>query len=165
MPLLIFPGMRQSLGTVLNGMGLGLGAIGWSSANKAIYIPFQVSEIFIVDNMYTINGGTVSGNIDVGIYEHGGTRLVSSGSTAQAGASSIQEFNVTNTTLNPGLYYFAVAVSNTTATLEMWTPTAAISRSLGVMEETSAFPLPSTATFASISGTSRFPFVGAVEPL
>lgn len=162
-PIVISPAIPQSLGAILNAMGLGAGAVAWATANKAFYMPFSVDAPVTIVKMLVINGATVSGNIDVGIYDRGGARLVSSGSTAQSGVSAVQEFNITDTVLNPGLYYLACAMDNTTGTLEMWTPSASLSRSFGLAEQASAFALPATATFAALSGTLRFPCVGATQ--
>jgi hypothetical protein len=151
------PGMG---GAEMNGMGFTPGSNTWPTANKAIYIPFPVRFPITVVKLFVENGTTVSGNIDVGIYDRGGARLVSSGSTAQSGTSAIQSFDITDTTLNPGLYYLAVAMDNTTAHLLRWGTSSAIPRAMGVMEQTSAFALPSTATFAALS-SSYIPFVAA----
>jgi hypothetical protein len=57
--------------------------------------------------MLVLNGATASGNMDVGIYDYAGTRLVSSGSTAQSGTSAFQDFDITDTLLGPGIFYLA----------------------------------------------------------
>lgn len=162
-PIIISSATPQSIGEVMNSMGLAIGALAWSTANKAIYIPVSISAPVTIVKMFVINGGTASGNIDVGIYDRGGARLVSSGSTAQSGTSVIQEFNITDITLNPGLYYLACAMDNNTGTLEMWTNSLAISKSLGIAEQASAFALPSTATMATVSASLRTPFIGATQ--
>lgn len=163
-PLILSPAIPQSLGNMLNGMGAALNVLAWPTANKAFYMPVSVYEPFLVAKMFVINGGTVSGNIDVGIYDRGGAKIVSSGSVAQAGASAIQEFDVVDTLLNPGLYYLACAMDNATGQLEVWNVTGGtIGRSLGLAEETTAFPLPSSATMAALTGTLRFPLVGATQ--
>lgn len=162
-PLVISPASPQSIGEMLNAMGLGLTTSTWPTANKAYFIPFSVFAPITIVKMFVINGGTASGNIDVGIYDRGGSRLVSSGSTAQSGTSAVQEFNITDTLLLPGLYYLACAMDNTTGTLDLWNPATALARVMGVVEQTSAFALPSSATFASLSGTLKFPFIGATQ--
>lgn len=153
----------QSIGNALNAMGLGTSGAAWATANKALFVPFSVYSPITIVKMFVVNGATASGNIDVGIYDRGGARLVSAGSTAQSGTSAIQEFNITDTALSPGLYYLACALDNATGTLEVWTPALAIGRSLGICEQTSAFALPATATFAAASSTFRVPFIGATQ--
>lgn len=162
-PIVISSAVPQSLGVVLNAMGFGLSSVAWGTTNMAIYIPVSISFPVTIVKMFVINGGTASGNIDVGIYDRGGVRLVSSGSTAQAGTVAIQEFNITDTTLNPGTYYLSCALDNTTGTVEGWGLSGAIARAMGIAIQTSAFALPATATFAAISGTVRYPFIGLTQ--
>lgn len=146
--LLISPGAPEALGNELNGLGATTASGTWPVANKAIFVPFEVFEPITIVKLFVENGTAVSGNIDVGIYDFKGTRLVSSGSTAQSGTSAIQEFDITDTLLLPGLYYLACVLDNTTGTLFRWSPSSSLCKALGVCEQTSAFPLPSTATFA-----------------
>lgn len=162
-PIVISTASPQSLGEAWNSMGLTTASLAWSTANKAIYVPVSIHAPVTIVKMFVLNGATASGNIDVGIYDRGGARLVSSGSTAQSGTSAIQEFNITDTLLQAGLYYLACAMDNNTGTLEMWTMSLAISKSLGIAEQTSAFALPATATFATVSATLRTPIIGATQ--
>lgn len=157
----ISPASPWSLGTAMNAMGLTSAASAWPTANKAYYIPVSVQYPITVAKMFVINGSTVSGNIDVGIYDAGGAKLVTSGSTAQTSGSVIQEFDIADTLLQRGLYYWACAMDNSTGTLEIWNPNLAIGRAMGVCEQTSAFPLPATAVFALLATTLRFPVIGA----
>jgi hypothetical protein len=157
--LILSPASPNSIGEAINAMGLSLSSATWPTANKAIYVPFSLSEPFPVAKIFVINGTAVSGNIDVGVVDRGGSRRVAIGSTAQSGTTAVQEFDVTDTTLNPGEYFFTVAMDNTTGQLESWNPNSAICRALGLREQTSAFPIPSSATFAAIS-SSRIPFIG-----
>jgi hypothetical protein len=161
-PIVLSPAAPQSLGYALNAMGLGAASVTWPTANKALTVPFSVFSPITIVKMFVINGAAVSGNIDVGIYSKASQKLVSSGSTAQAGTSAIQEFNITDTLLMPGMYFFAVALDNTTGTLEMWNPNAAIGKSLGVFEQSSAFPLPSTLTLVT-NTAARIPCVFATQ--
>lgn len=151
--LIISSASTQSLGHALSAMGVIAGTIAWPTANKAIFVPVTIYDAVTIVKMYVINGNPVSGNIDVGIYDVGGARLVSAGSTAQAGTDVVQEFNITDTTLNPGLYYLACALDNGTGRVSRWNPSAALGRALGVAEQTTAFALPSSATFAALSSS------------
>lgn len=147
---------EESIGVLLSGMNIGSQAsLVWPSANLAIFVPFTVYEPITIVKMSIINGTAVSGNVDVGIYDGGGAKLVSSGSTAQAGTSVIQTFDITDTLLKPGLYYLALAISNTTGTVESSGTLVAIDAEIiGVMQMASAFALPATATFAAFAQTS-----------
>lgn len=125
------------------------GSATWPAANQARYYPFQVVESFSVVSLATYNGATASGNVDVGIYSSSGTLLVSSGSTAQSGTSTLQTFSLT-TTLARGKYFMATACDNTTATFfrnNIGDSTRC--EMAGIYMQSSAFPLPSTATFAA----------------
>lgn len=148
---------RSSLGPALRAVGFTFtspGSGAWSAANRALYYPFYVNQIFNAAQMFVYNGATISGNLDVGIYDLYGNRLVSSGSTAQSGASVLQVFNITDTLLAPGDYYFALAFNNTTATIQLNLMTSAsLSKTMGILQQESAFPLPATATMATATDT------------
>lgn len=91
-----------------------------------------------------------SGNLDVGIYSEKGSLLVSAGSTA-VGAAGFQSFDVTDTPLNPGIYFLAMCVDNTTASFNRSNAViAANMQACGVQQQAvGAVTLPSTATFAN----------------
>lgn len=162
-PIVFSPYIPQSVGKILAGMSIGGTTQAWPTANEAIFIPFSVQCIVTVRKMFIVNGATLSGNVDVGIYNRNGTRLVSIGSTAQAGVSVIQEFDITDTLLSPGLYYLACAIDNGTATLDMIGPSIVLAMGMGIAEMASAFPLPATATFAGLTGTTRIPYIAATQ--
>lgn len=131
----------------------------WPTANLAIYVPFIVATPLTVDQVYLLNQ-VPSGNVDVGVYEaESWKRLVSSGSVAAAGTN--QEVDVTNTLLLPGVYFMAQAVDNTTHTSGSVTPVASVAGSWGVLQQASAFPLPSTATPARMA-QAYVPFMSLV---
>lgn len=165
---LAYPAGYHSISPYLQfGVGF-LGAasvsVAWPTANKAIYMPVLLAEPLLVTQMWVENGATASGNIDVGIYDEAGTRIVSSGSTAQSGTSAMQVFNVTDTLLGPGVFYIAVALDNTTGTVHVWgSATTILGRATGALQQTSAFALPAVATFATLTtyGTWLAGFTGA----
>jgi hypothetical protein len=93
------------------------------------------------------NGAAVAGNLDVAIYKPDGTRLVSAGSTAQSGTTTLQVVDVTDTFLMRGLYYMAMASNTSGATQKVMgaTPAAGIMASLGMLQEAaSVCPSPAT---------------------
>lgn len=145
---------QESLGYPLRSLAGSLSAsAAWPAANLAIFVPFTVYEPITVVKLSILNGTAVSGNVDIGIYGAGGARLVSSGSTAQAGASAIQTFDITDTYLVPGLHYLALAIDNATGTIDNVGVTAIDVEALGVMQQATAFPLPATATFEAFAQT------------
>lgn len=124
----------------------------WPSANLAIFCPLTLFSETLITNFGVVNGGTVSGNIDVGIYSKDGVRLCSSGSTAQGSTFSWQVLNTADVQLGTGLFYIAMAVDNTTSVFSRFTmASASFFKVMGFAEMASAFPLPATATFASVS--------------
>lgn len=127
-----------------------VGTNAWPSSNLAIYIPMKIGYIFIAQKMLWVNGATVTNNtVDVGIYDSQGNRLVHSGATTTSGVSVMQSVTITATTLYPGLYYLAMVVNGTTDTF-LSSATGAINcAACGMLSQTSASPLPATATFSS----------------
>lgn len=153
----------ESIGFDANGQAIVHGSFGsatWPSANRAIFIPFVVSAPWLVARLLVVNGSAASGNIDVGIYDTSGNRLVSAGSTAQAGTTAAQFFDITDSTLAPGVYYFALALDNTTGAVLSVAPVVARVSALGVLSQSTAFPLPATATFAAAQD-AYVPMIGA----
>lgn len=135
----------------------------WATANAARLHPITLSKQVTVYQMATLNGTAVSGNIDIGIYDNNLNRLVSAGSTAQAGISSVQTFDVTDTVLPAGDYYLAISMDNTTGTVfRNINATTVTMFSYGVAYKLSSFPLPATLTSLGQSSGSFVPFVAAV---
>lgn len=118
--------------------------------NQAQYIWFFIESPVTVYNIAFENGGTVNGNVDVGIYNEAGTLLVSSGSTAQSGASVVQVVGITDTFLPAGGYFMAFASDSATATFMRTILAAAWLRILGCQWE-AVFPLPATAAMSTIT--------------
>ena len=138
--------------------GAGASAV-WPAADRAIFVPFYLSERMTATKMFVANGAAVSGSLDLGIYDAAGTRLVSSGSTAQAGITTTQVVDITDTTLSPGTYYMAMAMDNITGTTLRSAPSLIFHKSMGIAQQASAFPLPATATLAA-SASTYIPFMG-----
>lgn len=142
-------------GTVnmLTGTGVPASAT-WPTANKAFYIPFVLRQPVLVSNLFVINGTTASGNLDIGIYAQDGTQITHTGSTAQSGTSAIQTVSITPVIIGPGVYYMALSMNGTTGTTFRLAPTSATMLSaFGIFQQTTSFPLPSSATFATASQT------------
>ena len=128
----------------------------WPSANLAIFVPIRVSRRMIAYKMAIGAGATAAGNFDVGIYDVGGNRLVSSGATAK-GASAEQIINITDTQIGPGLYYLALS-ANGTNNYMMVTPSGTSpvplqkARLYGTLEAATSYTLPATATMVARTG-------------
>src|SRR4051794_4906204 len=81
---------------------------GYSANNQAKYVPVLLTVPVVVTKLAWLNGATLGSNIDVGIYDDNGLRLVSSGAVAQSGVSAVQVADITDTPLGPGCYYLAL---------------------------------------------------------
>ena len=161
-----FGGPRVNISTLHpESVGASVAAAGQVSttypvANLAIFMPFRIGIPITVKQLFSYNGLVAAGNIDMGIYDRNGVRLVSAGSTAQAGTSDLQAFNITDTQIGPGLFYIAIAKDDIVGTLIRITTGASWNwQVLGLAQQASAFPLPATATFAAY-GQLLCPFIG-----
>lgn len=131
-------------------VGTGFAGAAWPAANRAFFVPFATARYITVKQMAWQNGSTVSGNLDVGIYDIDGNQLVHSGSVAQSGISAAQIADITDTALDPGQYFMAMAVDNTTGLyFRVSNADAQLLQVFGMQQMDTAFPLPSTATFAN----------------
>jgi hypothetical protein len=121
----------------------------WPASNRAIYVPFVLSQPMVAKQLFWMNNTPLGSNVDIGIFDVTGARLVSSGSTAQSGTTDLQAVNIADTELNPCVYYLGMSVNNTTGTFFRETTPALVLQSAGVQQQASAFALPSQATFAN----------------
>lgn len=132
----------------------------WPSSNLALYIPVKIAYPYTAVKMFWANGSTVGTNhVDVGIYDAQGNQLVHSGSTLTSGTNATQIVDTTDVTLQPGLYYLAMAMDGTTDTVGRFFPAATICRAIGVLSQVTAFALPSTATMVGTT-TNYIPIIG-----
>lgn len=118
----------------------------WPTASTAIFLPCMLREQRTVYQLSHENGTVVSGNVDIGVYDERGTRLVSRGGVAQAGTSTIQLHDVTDTVIGPGVVFLAMVLDNITGTALRTSTPAVQMRACGVCTMASAYPLPATAT-------------------
>lgn len=132
------------------------------SANRAYYIPILVPYAVVVTKLFCINGGTAGNNFDIGIYDVAGTKIVSTGSTAQSGTSQVQTVDITDTILGPGLFYMALACNGTSATFAVWSSGGTrFMNAIGAFTQSTAFALPATATFAT-AASFYIPIIGFI---
>jgi hypothetical protein len=142
------------------------GTSAWPSANLAVFAPVVVRRRVVVSAMAWWNGSGVSGNLDAGIYDRNRALLGHTGSTAQAGASALQSAAISGgpITLNPGLYYLALACDNITSPLPRASLSIPLLQACGYQQMASAFPLPSTATFANPTAVNAFIIAAQTGP-
>ena len=125
------------------------GGATWPANNDAIFVPVRVTERCLVKVLFAFNGGTASGNIDVGIYTPDGIRIVSVGGVAQSGTSAPQNFDITDTVLDVGDFLIALALSSTVGTVFRTATGLEFVKGLGCYKVASAYPLPATVTLAT----------------
>jgi hypothetical protein len=113
------------------------------TANRALYYPLVIPFPYPIKRFWIYNS-TVAGNIDIGIYTREGTKVVSTGSVVQAGASVMQYIS-SSYLLSPGSYYLALASSSTGGT-QTQSFGQNMARATGILQQTGAFPLPATMT-------------------
>jgi hypothetical protein len=128
--------------------------------NQVYYIPIVVRSRIVVRKLFVANATSVAGNVDVGLFDQAGTKVVSSGSTAQSGADAEQYFDVTDTVVGRGLYYLAVVANGVSSQVAAHAISAPFLAATGVLAQTGTFPLPATATFALIHATGALPIIG-----
>ena len=124
------------------------------SANRAFVCPFVSRDAMTIAGL-TYKSDTTAGNIDVGIYDDDGngttaSKLKTSGSTAMPGGATAHTVNFTSSqSIEPfHKYWFAIAFSSTTA--RIWGTDGPYSLICKQMD--TALPLPTTITFAALSG-------------
>jgi hypothetical protein len=134
------------------------------SANRAFVCPFIPPAAMIIPGL-TYKSDTTAGNIDVGVYDDDGngtsaSKLKTSGSTAMPGGATAHTLNFTSPqSLEPfHKYWFAIAFSSTSA--RVWGTDGPYSLICKQMD--TAFPLPTSITFAALSGGISPCLVGLV---
>lgn len=141
----------------LSGTAVGSSSTGFSTANLAFFFPMTLPFRFNVQRVFWGNGSSVTSvNHDFGIYTVDGDLIYSAGSTAAVGANAIQYVTPgTPFILQPGEYYFAVACNSATSNRAFAGSTSiglAQLRMNGILQASSAFPLPSTMSGVSAAG-------------
>jgi hypothetical protein len=127
----------------------------WPTASTAIFMPF------ICETKQNVKGmsffvTTASGNYDVGIYDENGVRRASKGSTVVP-AAGFAFADFTDTDLEPGCYWMAMAVDNITASFHASNNfTAQMQRIANIYAQAAAFVLPSSITYSNWA-TAYFP--------
>lgn len=155
------PFSRASLGLENRSMTASTDAsTAWGTANLALYVPFVADDVFTVIRFGWLNGTVVAGNVDVGLFSSAWAKLLSTGSTAQATTSAIQVVTPAATSFGPGRYYLGISLSDATGTIFCSPLTAGPhGRWGGCAQETSALPLPATATPVTFA-TAFLPWFG-----
>lgn len=118
----------------------------FGTGGNALFYPIIIPQPVVALKMFIYNGSSPASNVDLGIYDEGFRRLVSTGSFAQSGASTIQERDITDTTLSPGRYYLAYATDGNNSVFRADIGLERC-RALGMAQTIgSSFPLPASVT-------------------
>ena len=126
----------------------------WLNANFAVYVPFRLNKSVSIITAFVINGAVASSGVCVGIYDADGVRLLTTGSTNASTVSTLQTITTAATMIGPGLFYMGLSCLTSTQTIfSTASPNVQALRALGLATQQTAFPLPSTATFATISSS------------
>ena len=155
----------NAINTVMSGpdyLGLNFtnsGAV--PAADMAVYSPVLVKRRCIVRRLFLSVLGA-AGNVDIGVYDALGTRLVSSGLTAAASDLTV---DVTDTVIGPGLYYLAfLGDTVTTLTVISQLSSAPFPAAAGIRAQQmgAGGSLPATASWTVNQTLDRFYVVAAI---
>lgn len=143
----ITPFSFNSLGMQTVGLSPG-GAVASATAgtNIAMYFPWLVETPCTVTKGFVMNGASVNGNIDVGVYDHEFTLIVSKGATLQAGTNAIQELDITDTTIMPGRYWIGFVNTGTGTVFALTGVDESMANRAALLIQTGQTSLPSSAT-------------------
>lgn len=132
-PAFVGPGFQ---GTSANTIG---------TSNIAVCGAFT-TQIPVTVSTVAVHVNVASGNMDAGIYDIKGNRLISNGGVAVPAAGRAQVAMSSKYNLAPGIYWMCISVDNTTATLS--SATGASSQFSGYQScAGSNYPLPATLSF------------------
>lgn len=130
-----------------------------AAANRVIFVPFTNPEPALIKKVWWYNGATASGNVDCGVFDENGVKLVSSGSVVQGTINVLQENDVTDTYIGRGRFYLALSASSGTATFFAVAPAINMCKALGMAQAAGAVPMAATYTLAAIA-TAYLPIFG-----
>lgn len=153
----ITPWSAEAFGSRMPTLATNLTATAWPTTNKSIFYPFFTEEPVTFATLFLYTGATVTNNVDVGIFDITGKKIISTGTKA-ASASTLNLWTVASTTIGVGTFYFGVACAGTATTMFGYAGTNQFLRYHGCLEMASNFVL-GDATFAQTSATF-IPLVG-----
>lgn len=123
----------------------------------AQFFPWHLEAPIRIVKGFVFNGASVNGNVDVGVYDYALNRVVSNGAVLQAGTSTIQEFDITDTTIMPGRYWIAFLCTGTGTVFGRSQADEYIMPLAAILELTGQTALPATA--AAVKSTATTPLV------
>lgn len=135
------------------------GSGAWPANNRLLAIPFTIQEPSTAVKGWYATGTSQANNVDMGILDEAGNRLVRNGGVALGAVSALHTVDFTDTLLAPGRYWLAIASDNTGATFQRFTTSANGLASVGVRQMATAYPIPDPVTFAEVA-SAYIPLVG-----
>lgn len=153
-PLLVASWHRYG-GYAMSAATSAAGSGAWPTADKAFYQPFYFPASFTIAALCIANTST-AGTCSLALYNSSGTRLVTTGSFSLPGSAKVTSVAVSYV-VTRGTYYVGCSM-NGGGSLRM-TPGIPMLRLAGAAVQTSAHPLPATATFSQIDA-DYLPLVG-----
>lgn len=149
----ITPYDENAIGADIMALIGGTGASNTIAQNRRYYFPFSLEEDFSCAALGVMNGATVGGNWDVGIFDLSGTMLAHTGSVAQSG-TSVPQIAATSggTVVIPGgdNYMLAFVSDSATATFFRGGPSLhLINGKCGRQDTATGLPLATGASFTA----------------
>jgi hypothetical protein len=124
----------------------------YPTANTAIYIPVWINRQVTVYRMSTVVAAQ-SGNMDIGIYDDFGNRMVSKGSTPVP-AAGIASIDVADTVIGPGAYFLALNCDNVVASFRRCAAGVIVAQMSGCLQQAvGAVTLPATFTAVALNAS------------
>lgn len=141
------------------GLNPGFSSGGWPANNRAEYYPITLPAGFTVSR-FMVTNGNATGNIDIGLYDASGSRLLSTGTQSRTGSSVVQYYTVTAQAFPPGNYYLALVVSSTSGNVFAAVGSSAINtQCCGVLQEAlGGTTLPTSMTPARVASPNGWHF-------
>jgi hypothetical protein len=160
-PVLLSIGMASMVGNSARLTSFTAASASWPAADRAYLVPFSLDFPFTVRRVLAYNGSTVAGNFDIGVYDRYGSLIFNIGSTAQSGASVIQQVALGSPIeLPPGIYGMAISRSSTSATNFRAAVPQNLLTAAGMRQRDSSLPLPSTFSGFGSMATDHLPVFG-----
>ena len=152
------PNFSVSRHLLRTGTSIAGNSYAWEAANCPVALKFWLNRPETVYQLGWENGsGTMTDSCDVGIYDTGWARKISTTSTARSGVSSLQFVDVADTALTAGGYWLVMSNTGTTANQQQGSTfyaNATMSALAGVYDSaTTAEPLPDPLTNMAAAAT------------
>ncbi len=144
----------------------------WPTANLAIFVPIYVSAGTTVQQIYWVNGATVTASttVECALYnEAGTTKLITSGAIIQATISVPQATTITGGYYLPrGRYWLGLVCGNNTSTFWRYSNAAAMTnmqKMIGTSEQAmGSTALPAAITFGT-AAQAYIPVMGLTQSI